>query len=142
MAQTTPKLNVVSRAGVSYHLDSAATHTVATLTTQKDTAYHITATFVMQEVGAESKVSSVVLMGTFYNDGGTVTQQGTTTSVHAEEGITGTKTAGISSTGSDALINFTVLSDDTTSVIVRVKADVFVIGGDTAPHEFGSSDNA
>lgn len=125
--------------GVTFHATAAGTHTAAYFTTQPNTAYSVVATCVGQSDADKAKVMSTVLAATFANDGGTLTQQGSTTSVHAKTGFTGGPSSFAFSTSGTSI---TVRWVTQLAAKCRVRLTVLATGGLTAPHEWGQPDNA
>lgn len=139
MAQSTPYLqNFVHQKGVTYKSVTAATHVVAQFQTETDMGYHIVFDVVCIANDNYDETNSYRLIGTFQNDGGTLTQVGSTTTDHSAEGHAGiTPSLGVSGT----VVQVKMATDDTSPIIFRTVASTVVPIGDKAPHQFGDGAN-
>lgn len=63
--------------------------TLETVATASDTSYHVETTVIATETTDNDETASYKLHGTFKNDGGVLTQIGSTTSAHAAEDTVG-----------------------------------------------------
>ena len=82
----TPKWNSTERNGVTYSFVTAETaEPVCALTTETDMFYLVTAEVVAGANDNYDETNSYIFAGSFKNDGGTLTQTGTTTPLHSAE---------------------------------------------------------
>jgi len=123
--------------GVTYKSITAAAHVVAQFQTQTDMGYHIVVDMIAVSVDNYDEVNSYRLIGTFKNDGGTLTQVGSTTTDHSAEGHAG-HTPALAVSGTVVQVKLT--TDDTTPTEVRVAAQVLA-HGPFNPHLFGDGAN-
>lgn len=118
--------------------DAQTAEPIVKFTTRTDMGYLVTAKVVAVATDNYDEVNSYVFAGTFENDGGTLTQTSTTTSIHSKEGHAGWA-ADFAVSSPDIQVVFT--TDDTTPVTVRTVLEVIEVGS-KAKHFYGDSTNA
>jgi len=96
---------VTTHAG-SVSTTDATTTTMITVTTATDTAYHVVAQGIGVNTDDYSEVGSYYRVATFKNDGGTLSQVGSTTEVHAQEDVAGWN-VGLSTSGTNIRVRVT-----------------------------------
>lgn len=119
--------------GVTYKSITAAAHVVADFQTRTDMGYHVIVDMISVAVDNYDEVNSYRLIGTFQNDGGTLTQVGSTTTDHSAEGHAG-NTPALAVSGTKIQVKYT--TDDTTPTVIRTVAQVVPLGV-YDPHIFG-----
>lgn len=107
-----------SRTGQTVVTTDTTKTTIATLETVNDRVYHVVATIVAINDTAAT-VASYILAATFKNDGGTLSQVGSTSTVHSAESNASLAST-IEASGTDILVTGTGLS----ATNIRWKADV------------------
>lgn len=129
----------VNNQGVTFTFsDAQPAEPVVKFTTRTDMGYLITAKVVAVATDNYDEVNSYIFAGTFENDGGTLTQTSTTTSIHSKEGHAGWA-CDFAVSGTDVQVVFT--TDDTTPVTGRVVLEVLEVGS-KAKHFYGDATNA
>jgi hypothetical protein len=80
-----------SMSGAVYNATTtdATVTSLVSISSSSDHIYHVTANVVATETVDHDEAASYTIVGTFRNDGGTLTQVGSTTTVHSEENTAG-----------------------------------------------------
>ena len=84
-----PATNTTKRTGVSVTTTDATVTDATLFTTQSNKAYHVVAKVVATETADHDEVAGYIRAATFKNDGGTLTQVGSTTAVATHEDTAG-----------------------------------------------------
>ena len=80
-----PAHNTILRTGVTDQTTDATVTTAATVATESDVAYHVVARIVAYETPSGNEAAGYERAATFKNDGGTLTQVGSTTALATHE---------------------------------------------------------
>lgn len=111
--------------GVGINTTDATETVAATIATKTDRAYHVLAQILATETDDHDEIASYIIAGTFKNDGGTLTQVGSTGEVYTAES-TGSWAVAFAVSGTDIQIKVTGAAS--TNISWLVDADIKNLG--------------
>lgn len=109
-----PSHNTRFKGGIPLTVASNAQTELLDFTTENDKVYHVRATVIARETEGGAASASYSLIGTFHNDGGTLSQIGSTTSDHLAES-TSAFTCAFAVSGVDIQVLIEGLTDNPTT---------------------------